>query len=71
MLHPKCIGCGKFLADIQLDYELSKNNIESDKKLDIEEKREKMKEILNNLYIKRWCCRMQVITYCKLIDIII
>jgi DNA-directed RNA polymerase subunit N len=71
MLPPKCISCGKFLADIQISYESLKADIDSNSKLNNEEKKLAKKKILDDLQIKRWCCRSQVITYCDLINIII
>jgi DNA-directed RNA polymerase subunit N (RpoN/RPB10) len=71
MLPPKCFTCGKFLADIELEYETKKDLIDSNSKLTSDEKKEQKKELLVKMYIKRWCCRSQVITYCDLINIII
>jgi DNA-directed RNA polymerase subunit N len=71
MLPPKCISCGKFLADIQLVYESAKAEIDANSKLNSEEKKLAKKKVLDDLQIKRWCCRTQVITYCDLINIII
>ena len=71
MLPPKCISCGKFLADIQLIYESLKVEIDANPKLNNEEKKLAKKKILDDLQIKRWCCRSQVITYCDLINVII
>lgn len=71
MLPPKCISCGKFMADIQLTYEQMKDDIEADTSLTLEQQRDKMKKCLDLLYIKRWCCRSQVITYKDLINIIV
>jgi len=71
MLPPKCISCGKFLADIQLDYEMYKEKIDENIKLSNEDKKKEKRKLLDDLYIKRWCCRKQVVTYCKLINIII
>lgn len=71
MLPPKCISCGKFLADIQLIYESEKKNIESNNKLSNEAKAIENKKLLDKLYITRWCCRSQVLTYCDLVQKII
>jgi DNA-directed RNA polymerase subunit N (RpoN/RPB10) len=71
MLPPKCFSCGKFLADIQLEYETKKEAIESNYKLSSDEKKQQKKELLNSMYIRRWCCRSQVISYCDLINVII
>ena len=71
MLPPKCISCGKFMADIQLTYEQMLSDIEADTSLNQEQQKNKMKECLDKLYIKRWCCRAQVISYKDLINIVI
>jgi DNA-directed RNA polymerase subunit N (RpoN/RPB10) len=71
MLPPKCFSCGKFLADIQLEYENKKEEIDSNSSLTNEEKKQQKRDLLDKLYIKRWCCRSQVITYCDMIKIII
>lgn len=71
MLPPKCFSCGKFLADIQLEYESKKDEIDSNSKLSEDEKKQQKKNLLNAMYIRRWCCRSQVITYCDLVNIII
>ena len=71
MLPPKCFSCGKFLADIQLEYESKKDEIDSNPKLSEDEKKQQKKNLLNAMYIRRWCCRSQVITYCDLVNIII
>jgi hypothetical protein len=71
MLPPKCFSCGKFLADIELEYETKKDLIDSNSKLTSDEKKQQKKELLDKMYIRRWCCRSQVITYCDLINIII
>lgn len=71
MLPPKCISCGKFMADIQLTYEQMLSDIDADTSLSPEQQQIKMKECLDKLFIKRWCCRAQVITYKDLINIVI
>lgn len=71
MLPPKCFSCGKFLADIELEYESKKDQIDSNSKLSSEEKKQMKKDLLNKMYVTRWCCRSQVITYCDLVHIII
>jgi len=59
------------MADIQLTYEQMLSDIEADSSLNQEQQKNKMKECLDKLYIKRWCCRSQVITYKDLINIVI
>lgn len=71
MLPPKCISCGKYMADIQLTYEQMIVDIESNTGLSHEQQQQLMKECLDKLYIRRWCCRAQVISYKDLINIIV
>jgi len=71
MLPPKCVSCGKLLADFELDYEEFKNNIELDKTKTEEQKNKEISKFLTDNYIIRWCCRSQVLTYCDQIHIII
>lgn len=71
MLPPKCFSCGKFLADIQLEYEDGKKEIDANVNLTLEQKRKQKKELLNKLHIVRICCRDIVLTYCDTIHVII
>ena len=70
MLGPKCVSCGKFLADFQLIFEEYKNILESDNSTQ-DEKNKKVKKFLTDNYIIRWCCRTQVLTYCDQINLIL
>jgi DNA-directed RNA polymerase subunit N (RpoN/RPB10) len=72
MLAPKCVSCGKFLADFQLIFEEYKNNLElNSNNMTQEDKNKKVKKFLTENYIIRWCCRTQVLTYCDQINLIL
>ena len=71
MLPPLCVTCGRLFADIELDYEKGKLEIENDTTLDQKQIKEKNCMLLNNLKIFRYCCRSRVLTYVDTIKIII
>lgn len=71
MIPPVCFSCGHLLADIQIPYERDIEEIINNNKLTNEEKDEQKSQLLDKYNIKRYCCRSRVITYVKLIDIII
>ena len=71
MLPPKCITCGKLLADIELEWSSKKDLWENDNKISPEQAAEKLAKLLDDLKIVRQCCRAQVLTYVDLIKIIL
>lgn len=71
MLPPKCITCGKLLADIELEWSSKKDLWENDNKISPEQVAEKLAKLLDDLKIVRQCCRAQVLTYVDLIKIIL
>jgi DNA-directed RNA polymerase subunit N (RpoN/RPB10) len=70
MLPPVCFTCGRLLADIQIPYEteIKKINNSNDSELI---KQEKKRELLTKFYINNYCCRMRILSYINLIDIIL
>lgn len=71
MLPPKCITCGKLLADIEVEYKETKQMYENDTSLDDEQVAKLITELLDKLHIKRMCCRTQVLTFVDLVKLII
>ena len=71
MLPPKCITCGKLLADIEIEYKETKQMYQNDEKLSEEEVAKLVSQLLDKLHIKRMCCRSQVLTFVDLVKIII
>lgn len=69
MLYFRCPTCKTELANKQLPYEEGLNKIS---KMDISEseKNKLRMELLDKLEVNNMCCRMRVLTYLKLIDII-
>lgn len=71
MLPPKCFTCNKLLADIELYYESEIKRIEIDTISTPEIKSDLKKKLIDSLGINRYCCRMRLISYVDLINIII
>lgn len=70
MLYLKCPTCKLNLGIRQLTYEQRLENITMDGKLSNNEKNIAKMKLLDDLEIKRMCCRMRVLGYVRLIDII-
>jgi DNA-directed RNA polymerase subunit N (RpoN/RPB10) len=71
MLIPACPSCGKNFAKIQLPFEEGKNKICGNNKLTQDEKNKLISKLLDELKVKKWCCRMRVISYVDLAKIIL
>ncbi len=69
MLYFKCPTCRTLLANKQLVYEKRLAEICNSNKSKNEKDAEK-KKLLDELELKRPCCRMRIMGYVKLIDII-
>ena len=66
MLYPVCPTCGFLLADKELKFKEKLKNIDKD-----DNDKHNIKKIFNEMKIKRYCCRMRLITYIDLVDLII
>jgi DNA-directed RNA polymerase subunit N len=71
MLYPVCPTCQNLLADKQLKYEEELEKICNDKKLNDEQMQKKKEKLLDDLGIKRYCCRMRVISYLDQVKLIV
>ena len=70
MLYFKCPTCRTNLANKELIFEEEMNNITNDPKLSKEQKDKLKIELLDKLQLKRYCCRMRILTYIDNIKII-
>jgi DNA-directed RNA polymerase subunit N (RpoN/RPB10) len=75
MLPPKCPTCNKFLADKQILYETEFDEIVKNQdmeKITLEEADKLKIELLNRILPDkdRYCCRMRMLTYKRLIEIV-
>lgn len=69
----RCFTCGKVMADIADYYEKEKNKIDENKEVDpVYKNFEKIHTgfILDNLGLKRYCCRRNLISNIDMMDII-
>tara|TARA_Y100000768_G_scaffold308624_2_gene242847 strand:+ start:7983 stop:8183 length:201 start_codon:yes stop_codon:yes gene_type:complete len=66
MLYPVCPTCGYCLADKELLFKTKIAQINKSNNT-----KNNIKIIFKDMKIKRYCCRMRLITYIDLIDLII
>ena len=71
MLIPKCPTCKTRLADKQIPYTTEIAKICATQSLS-EEEQDKMKmDLLNKLQVLRYCCRMRILTFTNLPDLLV
>lgn len=63
MIYLKCPTCGYILANRQKKYDLGLEEIESNPNNNEELKLELKNKLVESLELKRYCCKMRVITY--------
>lgn len=75
MIKPRCPSCGHFIGHLQIKYDSGLLEIDNNKKLSETEKakkkRELMDELLGGTFKTRYCCRNQLMSYVKQINIIL
>ena len=71
MLYPVCPTCQNLLADKQLKYEERLEKICNNKKLTDKQKQKQKEKLLDDLGLERYCCRMRMISYVDLVQIIV
>ena len=70
MIYLKCPTCGTVIGNRQIPFEKGLEQIENNAALD-EEARLKLKtELIESLNVKRYCCKMRMISFKQLTDII-
>ena len=63
MLYLSCPTCGYFLGQKTIKYENSKEIICSNPKLTPEERESELSKLLLSLNLRRYCCKMRMMTY--------
>ena len=71
MLYITCPTCGYFLGQKTLEYEQGKEQICTNPKLSSEEKEKELTKLLLGLGLRRYCCKMRMMTYKNLCQDII
>ena len=70
MLYLTCPTCGYCLGNKQLELEKEKKKICDNPNLTSTQKETKIKEAINNLNLRRYCCKMRLISYIDTVQII-
>jgi len=63
MLYLTCPTCGYFLGQKTIQYEEGKKDICANPKLTAEEKEQALSKLLLGLGLRRYCCKMRMMTY--------
>lgn len=70
MLYPNCPTCGFCLAEIQPEFEKQKEEICNNPKNTEKQKEEQITALVNSMNLRRYCCKMRLITYVDLVTLI-
>lgn len=70
MIYIKCPSCGYLIGNRQMVYEKGLDEINTDPNTDDVKKLELKTKLIESLKIKRYCCKMRVITFKNLAEII-
>ena len=68
MLYTTCPTCGFFLGQKTEEYEQKKNEICANPKLAKKERESEITKLLLSLKLRRYCCRMRIMTYKDLVQ---
>jgi DNA-directed RNA polymerase subunit N (RpoN/RPB10) len=71
MQYKTCPTCGYFLGQKTYEWEIKSNEICNNPNLSNDEKEKKKQDLLLSLNLKRYCCKMRMMSYVKLVDIIL
>jgi DNA-directed RNA polymerase subunit N (RpoN/RPB10) len=63
MLYLTCPTCGYFLGQKTIEYEQGKEKLCSNPKLSGEERERELSKLLLGLGLKRYCCKMRMMSY--------
>jgi len=62
MNYTSCPTCGFFIGNLVENFERKKESICSDSKLSEEEQEKQISKLLKDLKVRRYCCRMRLMT---------
>ena len=68
MIYSTCPTCGFFIGNIVNKYELDKKKVCSNEKLSEEEQQSEISKLLKDLKVRRYCCRMRIMTSKDLVE---
>ena len=70
MLYMICPTCGSFLGQKVLEYEKGKDEICKNPNLSSEEKEKELTKLLLSLKLRRYCCKMRMMSYKDIVQFI-
>ena len=70
MIYLRCPSCNKVIGNRQQTYEQGLIQIEDNPNLTDEAKLELKTKLIESLEVSRYCCKMRIITFIQLTDII-
>ena len=62
MIYIVCPTCGYFIGSKVIEYETKKDKICANSDLSEEEQAEQIQQLLKSLKLRRYCCRMRIMT---------
>ena len=71
MLYMSCPTCGYLLSQHLYKFENDKKKIVDSENLSRDEKEKEIAKVINNIKLRRYCCKSRLITYIDPIDILI
>jgi DNA-directed RNA polymerase subunit N (RpoN/RPB10) len=71
MIYLKCPTCSTILGNRQIIYETGLKEILNNKNLTDKMKEDEKLKLLNSLDLTNYCCKMRVITYVNLTEILV
>jgi len=71
MLYSSCPTCGFFIGQKIVEWESKTSEICNNNKLTLKEKEQKKQELLMSLNLRRYCCKMRIMTYKDIVQDII
>lgn len=63
MIYLRCPSCGTVIGNRQIIYETKLKEIENSINMDESAKLEQKNKLINSLELKRYCCKMRVLTF--------
>jgi len=70
MLYLTCPTCGYCLGNKQIQLESQKDKICDNPELSTEQKEKQIKDAINNLNLRRYCCKMRFVSYIDTVKLI-
>ena len=71
MLYSSCPTCGFFIGQKIVEWESKSYEICNNNTLTLKEKEKKKQELLMSLNLRRYCCKMRIMTYKDIVQDII